>query len=220
MALPSMSEALGQLSPNGLIALAAGAVIALAVMMILLARRGGRGKARAAQNRPSAPAGAEAGAEAVSGGSKARSAPTQAAASSGDGGAGQDEDGLAGWFEIVGEDVRLEVRRGVIGIGRHEENDIRLQDRTVHRHHAVLHSAPGGGLVITDLSGATGNGVLVDDERVAQAVLRGGETVSLGAMRLRLHLAANGEHGSDEAEEREAAAPPKGADRPGRAGAQ
>lgn len=87
----------------------------------------------------------------------------------------------------------------LLRIGRHEENDVRLADKTVHRHHAVLQVTGDQGYTITDLSGADGNGVLVNDERVTQARLRHGDIIELGSVRLRFTLNQN-----------PAAAPPAG----------
>ena len=70
-------------------------------------------------------------------------------------------------------------------IGRHQENDIRLEDKTVHRYHALLHRSPDGDFLIRDLSGETGNGVYVNGARIEQAALRPGDLVELGAVRLR-----------------------------------
>jgi FHA domain len=79
------------------------------------------------------------------------------------------------------------VRGTLIRIGRHEENDIRLDSQTVHRHHAVVHKMPDQSYVITDLSGPSGNGVYVNDERVEHMLLRNGDLVELGDVRMRFH---------------------------------
>jgi hypothetical protein len=79
------------------------------------------------------------------------------------------------------------VRGTLIRIGRHEENDIRLDSQTVHRHHAVVHKMPDQSYVITDLSGPSGNGVYVNEERVEHMLLRNGDLVELGDVRLRFH---------------------------------
>lgn len=76
----------------------------------------------------------------------------------------------------------------MLRIGRHEENDVRLADKTVHRHHAVLQLTGEQGYTITDLSGTEGNGVLVNSERVTQARLRDGDIIELGAVKLRFAL--------------------------------
>lgn len=73
----------------------------------------------------------------------------------------------------------------LLRIGRHQENDIRLEDKTVHRYHALLHRSPDGDFLIRDLSGDAGNGVYVNGARIAQTQLRPGDLVELGAVRLR-----------------------------------
>jgi pSer/pThr/pTyr-binding forkhead associated (FHA) protein len=82
----------------------------------------------------------------------------------------------------------LPINGRMLRIGRHEENDVRLSDKTVHRHHAVLELTGEHGYTITDLSGAEGNGVLVNAERVTQARLRHGDIIELGAVKLRFAL--------------------------------
>ncbi|MEZ5923128.1 MAG: FHA domain-containing protein [Hyphomicrobiaceae bacterium] len=92
-------------------------------------------------------------------------------------------------LEFVDEDYEpLPLIGRMLRIGRHEENDVRLADKTVHRHHAVLQVTGEQGYTITDLSGAEGNGVLVNSERVTQARLRHGDIIELGAVKLRFAL--------------------------------
>lgn len=85
--------------------------------------------------------------------------------------------GDAPWAVPLGHDL--------VRIGRHQENDIRLEDKTVHRYHALLHRSPDGDFLIRDLSGLNGNGVYVNGARIEQAALRPGDLVELGAVRLR-----------------------------------
>jgi hypothetical protein len=73
----------------------------------------------------------------------------------------------------------------VVRIGRHEDNDIRLTDRSVHRHHAVIERTPDDAFVITDMSGQDGNGVHINGRRTAQARLVDGDVIELGRARLR-----------------------------------
>ena len=92
-------------------------------------------------------------------------------------------------LEFVDEDYDpLPLMGRMLRIGRHEENDVRLADKTVHRHHAVLQLTGEQGYTITDLSGTEGNGVLVNSERVTQARLRDGDIIELGAVKLRFAL--------------------------------
>lgn len=77
------------------------------------------------------------------------------------------------------------LKHDIVRIGRHQENDIRLEDKTVHRYHALLHRSPDGDFLIRDLSGEAGNGVYVNGSRIEQTALRPGDLVELGAVRLR-----------------------------------
>lgn len=84
--------------------------------------------------------------------------------------------------------AELPINGNMVRIGRHEENDIRLASKTVHRYHAVMHVTPERDYVITDLSGAAGNGVIVNGRRVEQATLKGDDLIELGETRLRFRL--------------------------------
>jgi FHA domain len=70
-------------------------------------------------------------------------------------------------------------------IGRHEDNDIRLTDSSVHRYHAVIERTPEEAFVITDVSGKEGNGVRVNGERTAKARLADGDVIELGRAKLK-----------------------------------
>ena len=85
--------------------------------------------------------------------------------------------GRAPWAVPLGHNL--------VRIGRHQENDVRLEDKTVHRYHALLHRSPEGDFLIRDLSGDAGNGVYVNGSRIEQVALRPGDLVELGAVRLR-----------------------------------
>ena len=73
-------------------------------------------------------------------------------------------DGYPGSRRIIG--------RTLLRIGREEDNDIRFAVKTVHRYHAVIRRTTDGVVMITDVSGKDGNGVLVNGARVAEARLR------------------------------------------------
>ena len=84
-------------------------------------------------------------------------------------------------FEVAGAaGRRYALGRSMIRIGREDDNDIQLPLATVHRYHAVLHRTPEAEYVITDLSSANGNGLIVNGRRLAEARLRDGDTVQLG----------------------------------------
>jgi hypothetical protein len=84
--------------------------------------------------------------------------------------------------------TRMPIDGSMIRIGRHEENDIRLANKTVHRYHAVVHVTADQRFVITDLSGKDGNGVLLNSERVEQAPLAAGDIIELGDVKMRFTL--------------------------------
>jgi hypothetical protein len=90
------------------------------------------------------------------------------------------------WLSIEGrEPGTLPIAGRVMRIGRHEDNDVRLPDASVHRYHAVIERTPEEEFVITDLSGAEGNGVRVNGERLAQSQLVNGDLIELGRARLK-----------------------------------
>lgn len=85
------------------------------------------------------------------------------------------------WIDVAGAaGRRYALGRSPVRIGREDDNDIQLPLATVHRYHAVLHRTPEAEYVITDLSGASGNGLVVNGRRLAEARLRDGDTVQLG----------------------------------------
>lgn len=77
----------------------------------------------------------------------------------------------------------------MIRIGRHEDNDIRLTDSSVHRHHAVIERTPEEAFVIVDISGKDGNGIRINGARTAQAQLADGDLIELGRARLKFETA-------------------------------
>lgn len=98
------------------------------------------------------------------------------------------------WLEVEGGQggaTRLLLPRaqGLVRIGRHEDNDIRLPYSTVHRHHALIHRTPAADFVIMDLSGHEGNGVVINGEKRVEARLAPGDTIVLGDARLRFDSA-------------------------------
>jgi FHA domain len=89
------------------------------------------------------------------------------------------------WLSIDGgARMPLPKTSGLARIGRHDDNDIRLPETSVHRHHAIVHRTAAAEFVITDLSGAGGNGIIVNGKRVAQAQLFSGDVIELGSARL------------------------------------
>lgn len=90
------------------------------------------------------------------------------------------EGGAGGTMPLAGQFVR---------IGRHEDNDVRLTDKSVHRHHAVIERMPDEAFVIRDMSGEDGNGMRVNGRRLPQARLADGDMIELGRAKLRFENA-------------------------------
>jgi hypothetical protein len=86
-------------------------------------------------------------------------------------------DGIPGGRRVIG--------RTMVRIGREDDNDIRFAVKTVHRYHAVIRRTTDGVVMITDVSGKDGNGVLVNGARVAEARLAKGDVINLGEVKMR-----------------------------------
>jgi hypothetical protein len=80
----------------------------------------------------------------------------------------------------TGEQKMLPAALSLVRIGRHEDNDIRLVQSTVHRHHAIIYRTADAEFVITDVSGAEGNGIVINGQRLNETRLRPGDTIQLG----------------------------------------
>ncbi len=94
------------------------------------------------------------------------------------------------WLAIDGfPQAPLPKVQGLVRIGRHEDNDIRLPHSSVHRHHAIIHRTPDAAFIIMDLSGPTGNGVVVNGERCNEVRLAPGDRIELGTVSLRFESA-------------------------------
>jgi hypothetical protein len=89
------------------------------------------------------------------------------------------------WLTVEGGGATTALSGQVIRIGRHEDNDIRLADRSVNRHHAVIERTPDEAFLIRDVSGKDGYGVRVNGQRTQQAQLADGDVIELGRARLR-----------------------------------
>jgi hypothetical protein len=91
-----------------------------------------------------------------------------------------------GWLTVDGATpLRRAVPRELLSIGRENDNDLQLDDATVHRHHAVLQRTPEAQFLLRDLSGDSGNGVTVNGKRVRQAALKNGDTIGIGVVVLK-----------------------------------
>jgi hypothetical protein len=95
------------------------------------------------------------------------------------------------WLTVEGGGAgTLPLDSRLIRIGRHQDNDVRLPDTTVHRYHAVIERTPDEAFVITDLSGKDGNGVRVNGERQSRTELADGDVIELGRTRLKFESVA------------------------------
>ena len=89
-----------------------------------------------------------------------------------------------GWFELVdNQENRFAITKRSIEIGRHSENDFRLNNDSVHRHHANFHFSPDDKPMIVDLD--TVNGVVVNGTRISKQELNSGDLIELGEVRFR-----------------------------------
>jgi hypothetical protein len=90
------------------------------------------------------------------------------------------------WVDIPGSPGgRFVIGSTLVRIGREADNDIRLAAKTVHRYHAVIRRTTDGDVMVTDLSGAGGNGVLVNGKAVGEARLRKGDVINIGEVKLK-----------------------------------
>jgi hypothetical protein len=97
------------------------------------------------------------------------------------------EEGESGQFIAFGADAGFSVLRIADGwsrIGRSASADIRLDDVTVSRRHALLVLRPGGKLSVLDDRSL--NGVFVNGERIEWSELTDGDELAVG--RYRLHI--------------------------------
>ncbi|HWX74821.1 MAG TPA: FHA domain-containing protein [Solirubrobacteraceae bacterium] len=88
------------------------------------------------------------------------------------------------YLEVQGPGERLLVRleREVTRIGRGLSADLRLEENSVSRRHAMLVNDPDGARVLDDRSS---NGTFVNGRRVEQAPLHNGDELTLGRLVLR-----------------------------------
>jgi type III secretion system (T3SS) inner membrane Yop/YscD-like protein len=95
-----------------------------------------------------------------------------------------------GWLTVEGRPGGpMPLAGDIIRIGRQDDNDIRLADRTVHRHHAVIERTADEAFTIKDISGQEGSGVRINGEPKAEALLADGDVIELGRTRLKFENA-------------------------------
>jgi pSer/pThr/pTyr-binding forkhead associated (FHA) protein len=88
------------------------------------------------------------------------------------------------YIEVQGPDERLLIGlgRGVTHIGRGLAADLRLDEDSVSRRHAILLYRSSGSRILDDRSS---NGTFVNGRRVTQADLKDGDVLMLGRVVLR-----------------------------------
>lgn len=92
------------------------------------------------------------------------------------------------WLTVEGGGGTVALAGQVARIGRHRSNDLRLADRSVHRHHAVIERTPDEAFVIVDLSGKDGSGVRINGQRAERMQLSDGDVIELGRAKLKFEM--------------------------------
>jgi hypothetical protein len=93
------------------------------------------------------------------------------------------------WLEMCdAQQTRHPVRIPSLKIGRGQHNDFVLRNDSISGNHCVLNCNRDGMWSVTDLN--SGNGVVLNGERVQQAELRHGDTIELGELKMRFLLRA------------------------------
>jgi pSer/pThr/pTyr-binding forkhead associated (FHA) protein len=88
------------------------------------------------------------------------------------------------YIEIQGPDrtVLIPLTGEVTRVGRGLTAELRLDDSSVSRRHAILVARPSGARILDDRSS---NGTFVNDRRIQQVDLQGGDVIALGRVVLR-----------------------------------
>ena len=88
------------------------------------------------------------------------------------------------YIEIEGPErtLLIPLSDAVLHVGRGLAADLRLDDTSVSRRHAIIVPRPSGARILDDRSA---NGTFVNGRRVQQAQLRGGDVIVLGRVVLR-----------------------------------
>ncbi|HUB73065.1 MAG TPA: FHA domain-containing protein [Solirubrobacteraceae bacterium] len=92
------------------------------------------------------------------------------------------------YIEIQGREQKLLIAlsEDVMHVGRGLSADLRLDDSSVSRRHAIIVPRPSGARILDDRSA---NGTFVNGRRVQQADLQAGDVITLGRVVLRfVHL--------------------------------
>jgi pSer/pThr/pTyr-binding forkhead associated (FHA) protein len=88
------------------------------------------------------------------------------------------------YIEIQGPDrtLLIALAEGAMHVGRGLAAELRLDDVSVSRRHAIIVPRPGGARILDDRSA---NGTFVNGRRIQQADLRDGDVIVLGRVVLR-----------------------------------
>ena len=91
------------------------------------------------------------------------------------------------WIEMCdAQQTRHPVRITSLKIGRGQHNDLVFRNDSVSGNHCVINCNREGEWSVTDLN--AGNGVVLNGSRVKQSVLRHGDTIELGELKMRFLL--------------------------------
>jgi pSer/pThr/pTyr-binding forkhead associated (FHA) protein len=82
------------------------------------------------------------------------------------------------------EEVRVPLTAALTRIGRGMSADVRIDDATVSRRHAIVAQREHGAVLLDDRSM---NGTWLNGERVTEHPLADGDVIQLGAVQLRYH---------------------------------
>lgn len=97
---------------------------------------------------------------------------------------------VIGWLEEVDKAgnriTRHPMSEGKVTIGRSSDNDLTFNHDSVSVHHATVHRRSDRSLAVTDLRSS--NGVYLNNKRVEHSVLKDGDLIELGEIRLKVVL--------------------------------
>lgn len=97
---------------------------------------------------------------------------------------------VIGWLEELDKAgnkiTRHPMSEGKVTIGRSSDNDLTFNHDSVSIHHATVHRRSDRSLAVTDLRSS--NGVYINNKRVEHSVLKDGDLIELGEIRLKVVL--------------------------------
>lgn len=83
---------------------------------------------------------------------------------------------------LGGEEISFPLEAAIVHLGRGMSANVRLDDPTVSRRHAIIAQREHGVVLLDDRSM---NGTWLNGERVSEAPLSDGDVIQLGAVQLR-----------------------------------